>query len=74
MQAKELLRKVWQVISFIFVLYGFYLFFLFVWDTVNRVNEKLALPVAFLMTLLLVGVSSLLWIRKHLRGSSLSIS
>ena len=74
MHPKELLRKIWQFVSFLFVLYGFYLFFLFVWDTMVRVNEKIALPIALLSTLVLMAVSALFWIRKHLRGSSPSVS
>ncbi len=74
MHPKELLRKIWQFVSFLFVLYGFYLFFLFVWDTMVRVNEELALPAALLSTLVLMAISALFWIRKHLRGSSPSVS
>ncbi len=74
MHPKELLRKIWQFVSFLFVLYGFYLFFLFVWDTMVRVNERIALPVALLSTLVLMAISALLWVRKHLRGSSPSVS
>ncbi len=67
MRVQDIPRKVWQFLSFIFVLYGFYLFFLFVWDTMVRVNEGLALPVAVVTTLLLMGISALLWARKHLK-------
>ncbi|WP_457600161.1 hypothetical protein [Hydrogenivirga sp.] len=70
----QVLRKLWQFLSFVFVLYGFYLFFLFVWDTMVRVNERLALPTAAGLTLLLMSISALLWIRKHLRGTSPSVS
>ena len=68
MQIKGILSKLWQFVSFLFVLYGFYLFFLFVLDTALRVNDKLALPLALLTTLLLMGISALLWLRKH-KGS-----
>ncbi len=74
MRFREFTRKVWQFISFVFVLYGFYLFFLFIWDTMIRVNEKIALPFALLTTLALMAVSGFFWIRKHLRGSSPSVS
>ncbi len=74
MRFREFTRKVWQFISFVFVLYGFYLFFLFIWDTMIRVNEEIALPFALLTTLALMAVSGFFWIRKHLRGSSPSVS
>ncbi len=64
---RKLLRRLWQFLSFVFVLYGFYLFFLFVWDTMIRVNEKMAVPVATLMTLILALVSALFWLRKHIK-------
>jgi hypothetical protein len=61
------LRKIWQVVSFLFVLYGFYLLFLFLWDTLNRINEQLALPISILITLGIMSVSAVLWVRKHLK-------
>jgi len=64
----QALRKVWQVLSFLLLLYGFYLFFLFAWDTLVRVEEKVALPVAFLLTAVLAGVSALFWVRKRRGG------
>jgi len=70
----QFLRKLWQVVSFIFVIYGFYLLFLFFWDTLIRVNERLALPLAAFLTLIAMGISALFWIRKHLRGTSPSVS
>ena len=74
MQIREVLRKAWQFISFVFVLYGFYLLFLFIWDTMIRVNEGIALPFALGATLALMAVSGFFWLRKHLRGSSPSVS
>ncbi len=62
---RNILRKLWQLISFVFVLYGFYLLFLFFWDTFLRVNENIALPVSAGITLGIMGVSGILWIRKH---------
>ena len=74
MQLREVLRKVWQFMSFLFVLYGFYLLFLFLLDTMIRVNKAIALPFAIVATLALMAVSGFFWIRKHLRGSSPSVS
>ncbi|MDQ7081898.1 MAG: hypothetical protein Q9N34_02050 [Aquificota bacterium] len=64
---REILRKVWQFLSFIFVLYGFYLLFLFLWDAPStRVKEELALSsTSTSSTLLAMGTSAVLWIRKH---------
>jgi ABC-type antimicrobial peptide transport system permease subunit len=62
---RSILRKLWQFLSFIFVLYGFYLLFLFIWDTMIRVNEALALPLAVLITLAVMAVSGFLWARKR---------
>jgi len=62
---RRILRRIWQGFSLLFVLYGFYLFFLFVLDTFNRINEDLALPASVVITLIAMGISTLLWIRKH---------
>ncbi len=67
MQFQELLRKLWQALSFVFVLYGFYLLFLFILDTTLRVNEKIALPVSAGITLSVMAVSGYIWARKHLK-------
>ena len=65
MQIRDFLSKLWQFVSFLFVLYGFYLFFLFVWDTMIRLNNRLALPLALSTTLLFMGISTFFWLRKH---------
>jgi len=62
---RKVLRRAWQTLSFLFVLYGFYLFFLFVLDTVNRISEEAAIPVSILVTLIAMGISAFLWLRKH---------
>ena len=67
MLLRRILRKVWQVVSVLFVLYGFYLLFLFIWDTMIRVNERAALPVAATLTLAVMLVSGILWVRKHIK-------
>ncbi len=64
---QDILRKLWQFISFVFVIYGFYLLFLFFWDTLNRLSEGIALPVSVSLTLIVVGVSGYFWIKKHLK-------
>jgi len=65
MEFKELYRRIWKLISFLFLLYGFYLFFLFVWDTMVRVNERIAFPIALFSTFVLIVISTLLWLRKR---------
>ncbi len=64
---RGVLRKVWQFISFVFVLYGFYLLFLFIWDTAIRVKEDIALPLSAGLTAVAMFVSGVLWARKHLK-------
>ncbi|MDQ7082222.1 MAG: hypothetical protein Q9N34_03960 [Aquificota bacterium] len=64
---RGILKKVRQFLSFIFVLYGFYLLFLFLWDTAIRVREDIALPLSAGVTAVVMVVSGVLWARKHLR-------
>ncbi len=61
------LKKVWQAVSFLFVLYGFYLLFLFLWDTTVRLNEELALPLSLSITVIALGVSGIFWARKRIK-------
>ena len=63
----DFLKKVWQFVSFLFVLYGFYLLFLFLWDTLIRVNEKGAFLISLTITLTAMAVSGAFWARKNLR-------
>lgn len=62
-----LLKKIWQVLSFLFVIYGFYLLFLFFWDTTYRIAGKLAVPVSAGLTLLVMLISGFFWLRKRLK-------
>lgn len=55
---------VWQTLSFLLVLYGFYLFFLFMLDTLIRINKSLALPISLVITLLLLTFVLVFWYRK----------
>ena len=56
MNPEHLLKELWKIVSFLFVLYGFYLLFLFLWDTLNRVLGKTSVYVALLLTLIAVGI------------------
>ncbi len=70
---KEILSKLWNAVSFLLVLYGFYLLFLFFYDTTLRVKEGLALPLSLALTSIIVGVSAFFWIRKHLQRIKLTL-
>jgi hypothetical protein len=63
---KKILGKVWGFVSVIFVLYGFYLLFLFFYDTLLRLSPGIALPLSLLLTLTALLVSAFFWLRKHL--------
>ncbi|MCS7261860.1 MAG: hypothetical protein N3C13_02895 [Aquificaceae bacterium] len=53
-----------QTLSLGFAVYGFYLLFLFLLDTLTRVSRPLAYPVSFGITLLLAILTLLYWIKK----------
>ena len=53
-----------QFISFIFVVYGFYLLFLFLLDTMLRVKREIAYPLSLLIVLVLASLTFLYWIKK----------
>ncbi|MDW8067063.1 MAG: hypothetical protein RMI50_05220 [Aquificaceae bacterium] len=53
-----------QFLSFIFMAYGFYLLFLFLLDTFLRIEKNLAYPVSILITLSLVTLTLIYWIKK----------
>lgn len=53
-----------QAISFVFVVYGFYLLFLFLLDTSLRVNRTLAYPFSIGLTLILATLTLVYWIKK----------
>lgn len=61
---KRIKSYLFQAISFIFVLYGFYLFYLFLLDTTLRINPKIAYPISLLITLTLLGLTLVYWIKK----------
>ncbi|SNZ11945.1 hypothetical protein SAMN06265353_0370 [Hydrogenobacter hydrogenophilus] len=60
-----MLSKLWQVFSFLLVVYGFYLLFLFLLDTFLRINKVIALPASAFITLLLVAFVIIFWIKKR---------
>ncbi|MFN4013046.1 MAG: hypothetical protein ACK4KZ_04235 [Aquificaceae bacterium] len=64
MKLKRIKNYIFQVISFIFVVYGFYLLFLFLLDTSLRVNKPLAYPFSIGITLLLASLTFYYWIKK----------
>ncbi|MEJ7621576.1 MAG: hypothetical protein WKI49_03545 [Aquificaceae bacterium] len=61
---KKVKHYLFQVISFIFVAYGFYLLFLFLLDTMLRINKPLAYPFSVMVTFILIGFTLLYWLKK----------
>jgi inner membrane protein involved in colicin E2 resistance len=55
-----------QFLSFVLVAYGFYLLFLLLLDTSMRINRTLAFPLSALITLILITLTVLYYI-KHKR-------
>jgi hypothetical protein len=53
-----------QILSFIFVAYGFYLLYLFLLDTLLRVYRPLAYPLSAGITLALALLTLLYWVKK----------
>ncbi len=56
---------VWQALSFLLVIYGFYLFFLFTLDTLIRISRTLALPLSLLLTFVLIAFVGIFWYKKR---------
>lgn len=61
---KKVKNYIFQFISFVFVVYGFYLLFLFLYDTSLRVNGRIALPFSLLTVLLLFTFTMVYWVKK----------
>ncbi len=61
---KKVRHYLFQAISFIFVAYGFYLLFLFLLDTMLRINKPLAYPLSVMVTFILIGFTLLYWLKK----------
>jgi len=63
---KTLKRYLFQFLSFLLVAYGFYLLFLLLLDTFLRINKSFAIPLAGGITLILVLLTVLYYL-KHKR-------
>ena len=63
---KPILSKLWQAFSYILVAYGYYLIFLFFYDTFLRVAKPVALPLALLTTGFFLLVGAVIWMRDKL--------
>jgi len=53
---KTVLSKAWHYFSNLLILYGYYLLFLFFYDTFLRVVKPLALPLSLIITLAIAGI------------------
>ncbi len=63
---KRVKHYFFQFLSFVLVAYGFYLLFLLLLDTFLRINRTLAFPLSALITLTLITLTALYYI-KHRR-------
>jgi hypothetical protein len=63
---KKVKHYLFQFLSFVLVAYGFYLLFLLLLDTFLRINRTLAFPISALITLVLIALTVLYYI-KHKR-------
>jgi hypothetical protein len=63
---KRVKHYLFQFLSFLLVAYGFYLLFLLLLDTFLRINRTLAFPISALITLVLIALTVLYYI-KHKR-------
>ncbi|MFZ8786563.1 hypothetical protein [Thermocrinis sp.] len=63
---KRVKHYLFQFLSFVLVAYGFYLLFLLLLDTFLRINRTLAFPLSALITLVLIALTVLYYI-KHKR-------
>jgi hypothetical protein len=63
---KRVKHYLFQFLSFVLVAYGFYLLFLLLLDTFLRINRTLAFPISALITLTLIALTVLYYI-KHKR-------
>ncbi len=63
---KSILSRLWQIFSYLLVAYGYYLIFLFFYDTFLRVAKPFALPLALLTTGFFLLVGAIIWMRDKL--------
>jgi len=59
----KVLRKFWHYFSNLLLLYGYYLLFLFFYDTFLRITKPLALPISLILTLFFLGLNIAYWYR-----------
>ncbi len=60
---KNLLSKLWHYFSYVLVIYGYYLVFLFFYDTFLRVAKPFAFILALLITGLFFSITLLFWFK-----------
>ncbi|GAB6065393.1 hypothetical protein JCM9492_04850 [Aquifex pyrophilus] len=65
---KRVLKKTWTVFSNLLLLYGYYLLFLFFYDTFLRVVKPLAFPLSLLLTLFIFSLNVAYWYRDKILG------
>ncbi|RUM29384.1 MAG: hypothetical protein DSY32_03295 [Aquifex sp.] len=62
--AKNFLSKAWHYFSNLLIFYGYYLLFLFFYDTFLRIVKPLALPLSLTITLSVAGIHLLFILRR----------
>ncbi len=63
---RKALHYLWQILSNLLVLYGFYLIYLFIYDTLIRIMERGANVTAAILTVLGLIIYILFQLRKYL--------
>ncbi len=63
---KVALSKFWQLFSYLLVAYGYYLIFLFFYDTYLRIFKPFAFPLALITTLIFLFVGAVIWLKDKL--------
>ncbi len=63
---RKALHYLWQILSNLLVLYGFYLIYLFIYDTLIRIMERGANITAAILTVLGLIIYVLFQLRKYL--------
>ncbi len=66
--AGKILKKAWRILSNILLLYGYYLLFLFFYDTFLRVMKPFAFPLSLLLTLFIFFLNVAYWYRDKILG------
>ncbi|HIP42514.1 MAG TPA: hypothetical protein EYG91_01045 [Aquifex aeolicus] len=62
----KVLGKFWHYFSNLLLIYGYYLLFLFFYDTFLRIAKPIALPLSLILTLFFLGLNIAYWYRDQI--------